>query len=606
MEKRILALGIILFLGLGLTVAQNVKFYAQVDRTQIYLDEQLTLTVFLEGEVGSIPKPKFPPLTQFVIYEAGRSQNFSYVNGQVSSSVNYNYVLMPRMAGKFTIPPIEIELEGKTFQTNPIEITVLAGQSKGEPLQKDQMRATKQAQDLWIETSLDKNKAYVGEQVTLTLKFYQGVRLFQNPEYTPPSLTGFWTEDLPPQKKYYQNIAGRRYYVQEIKTALFPTTSGKKTIGSAELKCRIEDLESVFNRDPFSLFDKDLSQLFSQGKPKILHSKPLSLEVLPLPPGQPANFSGAVGEFKLKAELDKTEAETGQPLTLKITISGKGNLKSITAPPLPEIASLRTYNSSNSENISKSDYQLQGTKTFEQILIPKEPGSLVIPPAEFSYFDVSRKEYRTLKSPSFTISVRSAGAIPLASVPVTSNEISAGIKDIHYLKTELGRAESRSLVLKNPVFIALQIVPVIALIIFWRRETARQKFLNNRSLARFRLAYKKAQKGLDFARQSLVADKEAEFYSHLHRTLCNYLADKVNLPESGNWFTEELLARLNQSTLPTAEFKQIQEVLEACEQARFGGGRADKNRRLLLWELTKNLIDLLEKGDWFKRVKITA
>lgn len=596
----------ILTLSLSVSAAQNIKFYAQVDRTQIYLDEQLTLMISLEGDVGTIPKPKFPPLTQFVIYEAGRSQNFSYVNGQVSSSVNYNYVLMPRMAGKFTIPPIEIELEGKTFKTTPIEITVLAGKSRGEPLQRDQMQATKQAQDLWIETSLDKSKAYVGEQVTLTLKFYQGVRLFQNPEYTPPSLTGFWTEDLPPQKKYYQNIAGRRYYVQEIKTALFPTTSGKKTIGSAELKCRIEDLESVFNRDPFSLFDKDLSQLFSQGKPKILRSKPLSLEVFPLPPGQPANFGGAVGEFKLKAELDKTEAETGQPLTLKITISGKGNVKSITAPPLPEMASLRTYNSSNSENISKAGYQLQGTKTFEQILIPKEPGSLVIPPVEFSYFDISRKEYRTLKSPSFTITVRSAGAIPLASVPAASNEISAGIKDIHYLKTELGRVENRSLVLKSPAFIALQIVPVLALIVLWRRENARQKLLNNRSLARFCLAYKNAQKRLDFARQSLVADREAEFYSHLHRTLCNYLADKLNLPEVGNWFTEELLARLNQSTVPTTEFKQIQEVLEACDQARFGRAGADKNRRLLLLELTKNLIEVLEKGKWFNKVKVTA
>jgi hypothetical protein len=313
-----------------------------------------------------------------------------------------------------------------------------------------------------------------------------------------------------------------------------------------------------------------------------------------------------VGDFNLRAELDKTEVETGQPVTLKITISGVGNVRSITSPPLPEVASFRTYNSSNSENISKSDYNLQGTKTFEQILIPKEPGSFVIPPVEFSYFDVSRKEYKTLKSPSFNVTVRSAGALPLASVPSASNEISSGIKDIHYLKPELGPAEKGGLVLKNPGFIALQVVPVIALMLLWRRENARQALLSNRALARYRLAYKNAQKGLDSARQSLVAEKEAEIYSHLHRTLCGYLADKLNLPEGGNWFTEELLARLNQSTLPNTEFKQIREVLEACDQARFGGGRADKNRRLLLLEMTRNLIEVLEKGKWFNRVKVTA
>lgn len=199
----------ILFLMAGANAsAQNIKFYAQVDKTQIQLDEQLTLTISLEGEVKTVPQPKFPQLNQFSMYEAGRSQNFSYVNGQVSSSVNFNYALVPKSAGKFTIPPIEIQLDGKSYQTNPIEITVIASQALAEPAPKDKLGNQKQpTQDLWIETSLDRDKAYVGQQVTLTLKFYQGVKLFQNPEYSPPSLSGFWTEDLPPRNGIIRRLA---------------------------------------------------------------------------------------------------------------------------------------------------------------------------------------------------------------------------------------------------------------------------------------------------------------------------------------------------------------------------------------------------------------
>ena len=509
---------------------------------------------------------------------------------------------MPRLAGKFVIPPIEVDLQGQTYRTSPIEVTVIGGQSKGEPLQKNQMQATKQAQDLWIETSLDQDTAYVGQQVTLTLKFYQGVRLFQNPEYTPPSLTGFWSEGLPPQQKYYQNIAGRRYYVQEIKTALFATTSGKKTIGAAELKCRIEDLESFLDRDPFSLFDRDLSQLFSQGKPKVLHSKSLNIEVLPLPSGQPSDFSGAVGEFNLKTELDKAEVEAGQPVTLKITISGVGNLKSITVPALPELASFRTYNSSNSENISKADYKLQGTKPFEQILIPREPGAFTIPPLEFSYFDVSEKRYKTLKSPVYNLTVRSSSSTPLAAVPAASNEITTKIKDIHYLKTELGEMGKPGYVIKNPLFLTLQIVPALALIALWRRQAKREKLLSDRTYARFRLAYKNALKGLELTRLSLNTAQEAGFYSNLHKTLSCYLADKLDL-EAGSAFTEELLFRLNESWLSTGILNKIKEILQACDQARFGGVKQDKNQKVQLLEQTENLIKELEKLGWGGKIK---
>jgi hypothetical protein len=603
-RRMVLVLAILCLCTSGV-LAQGINFYASVDRSEMYLDEQITLTISIEGDVQSVPLPRLSGLNQFVVYEAGRSQNFSYVNGQVSSSLRFNYVLMPRMAGKFTIPPIEVSIKGQTHRTSPIEVNVIGAKSRGEPLQTDQIQNKQQAPDLWIETSLDKETAYVGEQVTLTLKFCQGVRLFQNPEYTPPSLTGFWSEDLPPQKKYYQNIGGRRYYVQEIKTALFPTTSGKKTIGAAELRCKVEDLEDFLKIDPFSLLDRDLTQLFSQGKPKILKSKPLSLEVLPLPANQPENFSGAVGDFSLKTELDKTEVEAGQPVTLQITISGTGNIKSVSAPIIPEVPSFRSYNSSSSENISKADYQLQGAKTFEQIFIPNEPGSFTLSPIGFTYFDVNQKKYQTLLSPSYTLTVRSSGAAVIASTPTIENRITNKTGDIHYLKTDLGSAQPGGYFYQTPWFYAMQVFPILAFVLLWRRQAHQEKFLGDRAYARFRLAFKNAKRQLESARQQLTSGREHDFYGQLHKCLGGYLCDKLNLGGSTQ-FADELIAQLHYTFIPAAEIQLMEKILQQCEQARFGGAPQDKNQRMRLLQETESLLQRLEKINLNNKIKATA
>jgi hypothetical protein len=280
-------LGAVLFLTLFLgqsCLAQNIEFNASVDRTEVGIDDQITLTVSVSGDVKSIPEPELPPLNDFTVYSAGRSHNFSWVNGKMSSRVIFNYVLLPRREGEFTIGPAKIELKGKIFRTTPIQITVAReGEPQATPAPSEEpQEKTKpklRGKDLFIETVVDKKKAYVNEQIVLTFRFYQGVRLFNNPEYTPPSLTGFWSEDLPPKKSYNKVINGKQYYVQELKTALFPTSTGKQTIGSAELKCTVEDLDRFLNRDPFSIFDRDLLSLFRQGKPQVLKSKPIEIEV---------------------------------------------------------------------------------------------------------------------------------------------------------------------------------------------------------------------------------------------------------------------------------------------------------------------------------------
>ena len=214
----VLAAGFFFFLlFFQLSSAQNISFNASVDRTEVSVGEQITLTVSVSGDVKSIPQPDLPVLDEFSVY----------------SAVTFNYVLVPRKAGKLTIGPASIKLDGKIHQTSPIQIAV-AGEgeapSSAAPSEEEKTATKPQlsGKDIFMETVVDKRKAYVNEQIVLTLRFYQGIRLFDNPGYTPPSLTGFWAEELPPKKQYHKVVNGKQYLVQEIKTALLQTNSSGK------------------------------------------------------------------------------------------------------------------------------------------------------------------------------------------------------------------------------------------------------------------------------------------------------------------------------------------------------------------------------------------
>ncbi|MCI0597412.1 MAG: BatD family protein, partial [candidate division Zixibacteria bacterium] len=332
--RKAVSLSILVFVAAtAWAFAQGLNLSATVDKNRLEIGDQLTLTLVVTGNVQKIPEPKIRNVGDFALYASGRSQNITFVNGAVTSTTQFNFVLVPKKVGNFTIGPAELEVGGKLLQTSPLSIAVLPSGS----VPKKPVSAPSEAQvreglkDIFVTASVDKSKVYVSEQVTYTVKFYQAVRLFDNPEYYPPTVTGFWKEDMPPQTSRYETVSGRRYLVSEVKMALFPTASGRQTIGEATVKCKVEDLDALFDRDPFNV---DLNQFFNRGmRERVLRSNPITVEVVPLPEGnQPEDFTGAVGQFQIKAEWNKTATQVNEPVTAKITIWGTGNVKSIAEP----------------------------------------------------------------------------------------------------------------------------------------------------------------------------------------------------------------------------------------------------------------------------------
>jgi hypothetical protein len=575
--RKILLLLLAVFLSASAVPAQDFNFTATVDKNRLEMGDQLTLTLVVSGNVQKVPDPKIRNVGDFALYASGRSQNITFVNGAVTATTQFNFVLVPKKTGTFTIGPAELEIGGRTLTTAPIAITVLPSGS----IPKQTAPAPTEAQvreglkDIFITATVDKAKVYVSEQVTYTMKFYQAVRLFDNPEYTPPTVTGFWKEDLPPQNSRYETVGGRRYLVSEVKMALFPTAAGKQTIGAATVKCAIEDLDALFNRDPFNF---DLNQFFNRGaRTKTLRSEPVAIEVLPLPErGQPEDFTGAVGQVSLKVEWSKTATEVNQPVTAKVTVWGAGNVKSIAEPKVATPQNFRTFLAGSSERVTKEGGRIGGGKIFEISFVPREPGTFELPPITFSYFDPQKERYLTLKGSPLNLTVTGTRELAGGYSGITQKELAVNQSDLRYLKRELGK-ESGSFA-GSAGFWALQAVPIFLLgaTILLRRVRDREE--TDVSYFRSRRASRMVKKGLKEIRaaQHLAP---TEYFGRLQKMLVEYLGDRFNV--AGWGMTREEIESLLAANNVADEVKgDFLELLHLADRARFSGWKPSYAERV--------------------------
>lgn len=558
----------------------DISFTAGVDRTKISLDEQLTLELNVAGDAQNLPQPTSPRAPGFQVYDSGTSQQISFKNGVVQSSVSHRFVLVPRKAGEFVIPPQEISYGGKQYATKPIRITVTqASRPRQRSTQREKKPSRRQGsnrggdRDFFIETFIDKDTAYVNEQITLTFRFYQGKRLHTNPEYKPPVTTGFWVEDLPPQKNYNKEVNGRVYYVAEVKTGLFPTSPGDKTIGRASLSIKQDDLFSMFDRDPFGFFDRRRHS----NDPVHLETDPIEVVVLPLPTeGKPADFSGSVGQFRMSANIDKTEIEVNQPVTVKIKLSGKGNIKTLPEPQLPELEGFRVFNSGKSENVSKAGYVVGGSKTFELTFVPKEPGNYTIPAITSNYFDPIQGVYKNLTGKSYAISVAGISNEEIAAqTGFPSGRLDLVAKDIRYIITDRsGTSSGSNLYLYSPVYLFLNLIPLAALALVFAVRHQKDRLAGDIGYRRLRQAVKMARLRLSEADGYLKLNRAEKFYTEVSRALNEYVGDKFNISAQGltGLQVERVFA---EKDAPEDLRSQYAEIISTCDEGRFAASSHD-------------------------------
>ena len=549
----------------------DITVSVTLDRNSIGLDEQALLQVEVSGSSQDLPKPHIPSLPAFEIYSQGRSSNISIVNGVVSSSVTYRYLVIPRKPGEFPIDQIAVVHNNKRYKGNVVTLKVLnRGSSATDDLNERAVGAEGESKDYFLEAVVDNKNPFVNEQVTLTLKFYIAVQYYGSAELTEPTTTGFWNEVLGNKAPYYQRINNRRYKVIERKYALFPTQTGELTIGRATIRATVAGKRKR-SRDPFGAFGFD--DFFGRGVEARASSRPLRVNVRPIPQeNRPPDFTGTIGRFNISAKANKQQVELNQPVTLTIRISGTGNIKSVAEPALPELDEFRIYRASSSEEVSQQNDRLGGAKLFEEVFIPRVPGDLEIPGLSFNYFDPEQERFRVVSTKPIRIRVtapegyNSDSPVPYLPPGMT---IDSRAHDIRHIKADLGKMQPVGrMPLLTVGFLLFNAVPILALIgsIMIRRR--REKLAADTGLARARGAAKIARKRMAQARALARVETLGEFYAEIYRALTSYIADKLDISPYG-LTTDSIRRILNQRSTPEGLTDAVTGIITTCDYARF-------------------------------------
>lgn len=555
------------------------RIIMKAEPKKISMYENVTLEITVEGEIKDLPQPQLPPMTDFQVFSSGRSQSVRMVNGRVSASVTYKYVLAPRQTGRFVIGPATITVNGNVYSSATEAIIVSdappPATSQQQQSQDPAARRSNRDRRVFITASLDKDSVYVNEPVTYIFRFYTGERLLSNPEYQRPAFTGFWVEDLPPQRKYTTTIDGVTYDVTEIRTALFPAESGQKTIPAAEVTATVRSNRRRPNQrtNPFSLFD---DSFFDRGESVRLLTDVLKLTVLPTPPTdlKPAP-SGLVGNFEIRANTDTKQVNVGDPVTVSVTVTGEGNVKSIPAPYRDTLPNFRMFSGGTSENTTTSDYRIRGAKTFDEVFVPQRAGTYSLPSFALTYFDPKKKSYEVARTEPIELTVTGAAAdFTIPSLKLEPDQLSDLAADVRFLKTDgEGLRRTSSPGLFGLAFWAGHVIPLLGLIGFftWRRGILkdaadpvgrRKRLARQRAIARLR--------GTDGK-----APATPVTYSDLADALMQFYDDRYSKSAQGQT-RNEVRATLFANGLHEATVNSYTELLDLCDRGRYAPGGMDK------------------------------
>ena len=606
MNKHPIISILILLIGIpGLTYSQDFSITADVDRTRISVNDLIVMTVTVSGQdLNNVPEPALPDLNNFLILgrTSSTTSSFNFMNGKISSSqtIRYIYQLQPNAVGEFVIDAITASYEGKRYRTKPITIEVVQGTaqtpSQGgrgsvqQPLPGVDNQ-TNLREELFVRAVIDKKKAYVGEQVTITYKLYTRVGLANVRYDRMPSYTGFWMEEMySAQHLDYQEeiIDGKRYSVSTLKRiALFPTVTGEQQIAPLSMLC---DVQIARRRSLFdSFFDDPLDPIYSRTRQTRIESETQTIDVLPLPEaGKPDTFKNAVGQFKITASIDQAVAEVSQPLTLTVILSGKGNIKTLEAPVLPTMANFKQYASESKENINANNLRIGGFKTYSYVLIPVISGVNQIEPPAFPYFDPATKSYKIASTNPITITVASEKWDPTTGFMPQKTAVIQIWQDIQYIKPEtVFLGHQGGFLFQTPWYLILHALPIAAIFgtILYRSHTNRLQ--HDVGYARWRRAHGQARRELQVAQKALNQDRFEQAYRHISNALYQFIADKNNQATAG-LTSPQIVDLLSDWKIEEDMINQVKHCLDACDMARF-------SPTLLTKENTKEVLETAEK-----------
>ena len=552
-----------------------------------------------------------------VLMGPSRSSQFSMVNGKTSSSITYTYVMRGNKEGTYTIPPATIVAGNEKLESKSVKIKVLppdepsSGQGSGTSSSSSSSQGRSQSgsgaaasssngqisdSDIFLVASANKTKVYEQEAILLTYKVYTTVNLTEL-NGKMPDLKGFHMQevDLPANKEFtLEHYRGRNYKTLVWRQfVLFPQQSGTLEIPSVAYEGTI--LQQVRTADPFDIFFNGGSSYTKVQK--TLRTPKLTIEVSPLPAGRPASYYGGVGDFSISSDISTQELKENEAVTVRLVISGTGNMKLLKTPELNFPTDFEVYDPKVENNFKLKTGGLSGNKVIEYLAIPRHAGEYQIPGFEFSYFDTKTKAYKTLTTNPYTLKVNrgNGSTTAVTSGYVNKEDLRLLGEDIRYIKLkETPLQKSGEYFFGSTRYWLCYLVPVLLLlvaIVVWRK-----KAVENANIAKVKTkkANKVASKRLNAAKKLMASGNEAAFYDEVLKALWGYTSDKLGIPVA-SLSKDNIASELAAHDVPETTVSEFTTLLSDCEFARYAPAISGI-RVQDIYDRTLSLMDKLENS----------
>lgn len=563
----------------------EMKVYATTDQNRIVLNETLSLKVTAE-ESNDFPKLDISAIKDFtVISGPGQSSSFQWVNGKMSSSKTLSWTLIPNKPGSLTIPALTVEIDGKLMQTEPIVVTVLQSDNRSTPNSGDQpSQKEPQAPLIFLLAEPDKKEVFQGEQVTIHYKLYTRVNLRQYAVESKPQGVGFWQEELyaPKQPTLREtSVDGVRYRIATLyKVALFPTTHGNLTLEPMILNCSVE----IPSRNrKFSLFDDFFSDpFFSRTKQQNVRSDKLTFNVKPVPEvGKSADYTGAVGDFRLTSSVDTASVAANQALAFTVELSGTGNLGLFQLPEPEFPGGLEVFSPKTSMDKDPFRDEISGKRSWEYILIPRREGQVILPSVGLIYLEPKTGKWLTTETDPIPVLVTPAVSAITESSGLTKEEIALLSQDIRYIRQDPVRIRSisnrivpRTFWLMNLLAVAMFFAPNVV-------ELVQSNRVERQGAIRVRGTLRRAKKIL-----LKVGDND---YEKVEQAIYSYFSDRMGLPGVG--LDGRILEQKLQGAVDKYTVEKLSALLDICDMGQFSPSVSDTSAS----ELAYRAVDLLRE-----------
>lgn len=580
-------------------------------------DEQFNVTFIIEGEEKSSDFAWEPGEDFQLLWgpQQGRSTSVQMINGKTTKSVQttYSYVLRPVKTGKFTLARASAKVKGQDIYSQPTTIEVVASGSSSSSGSQSSSQGSSQSgrqsqsgvvqdDDIFLVLNLSRSDVVVGEPITATIKLYQRVNIAGFESASFPTFNGFWSQELeaPTNIEFSRETYDGQIYNSALlrKFILIPQQQGAVKIDPAELICLVNVRVSSAGTSIFDGFFDDYRTVR-----KKVASKPVTVNVKPLPAGAPASFGGGVGEFTISAKLSKDTLKTHEAASLLVTVSGRGNVSLLETPKVNFPPDMEVYDTKISDRIDKGG--LAGSKVYEFPFIPRSHGDFVIEPVKYSYYDVSKKMYVTLEAPAIPVTVERGNESDAGGVLISGSQpkdVRNLASDIRFINTKAPglSAKGKFLVGSGAFWIILILIAAAAAACWFslRKLAARRAdVVGTKNRKATKMALKRLQLANTFLKQNLYT----AFYEELHKALLGFISDKLNIPVA-ELSRDRIAESLKEGNVEESSVDTFISILDACEFARYAPDAGHEAMEAYY----KSALDVISSIDSNMKAKKTA